>query len=100
MTNMDRSAFDDSHGSLNEKTSNYDESSDTHLHKDRSLNEAKKNELRQITDLAQKETRNLWLWKLALLGLMLLTASLVSAGTYLFINNAQEADFEQSVRSY
>jgi hypothetical protein len=67
-------------------------------HFDPAMNQDKKDELRQITNLAQKETRNLWLWKLALVSLMLVTAGLVSAGTYIFIHDAQEKDFKDSVR--
>jgi hypothetical protein len=67
-------------------------------HFDPVMNQDKKDELRHITNLAQKETRNLWLWKLALLSLMLVTAGLVSAGTYIFIHDAQEKDFKDSVR--
>jgi hypothetical protein len=62
------------------------------------LHQNEKEELQQITRIAQNETRNLWLWKIALLGLMLVTAGLVSTGTYMFINDAQEKDFVDGVR--
>jgi hypothetical protein len=65
---------------------------------DPGLHQNEKEELQQITRIAQNETRNLWLWKIALLGLMLITAGLVSAGTYVFINDAQENDFVDGVR--
>jgi hypothetical protein len=65
---------------------------------DPGLHQNEKEELLQISRIAQKETRNLWLWKVALVGLMLTTAGLVSAGTYMFINDAQEKDFVDGVR--
>jgi cephalosporin hydroxylase len=61
------------------------------------IHEQKKEELKEITDIARQDTRNVWFWKLAVLCLILLMAAVVSAGTYIFAKENQENDFIDAV---
>jgi hypothetical protein len=97
---MEGSLDDSNHISLDEdkKWTNIDDKIDhTGIHVNHAMNHDKEEELRQISDLAQRETRNLLVWKFVLLILMLVTAGLVSTGTYVFLHDAQQQDFKDSV---
>jgi len=54
-------------------------------------------EVKQVHKLAQKETKDVRVWKLMMLLAILTTAALVSAGTYIFLRQAEDADYQDSV---
>ena len=49
--------------------------------------------------LAKRETRKVTLWKLTVLSVLLISAFVTAAATYIFINNSANAEFEKIFKS-
>jgi hypothetical protein len=47
--------------------------------------------------LARKETKNVLVWKLVVLVMLLVTSAMVCAGTYIILNKAEDTDYQDSV---
>lgn len=47
--------------------------------------------------LAEEETKQIWIWKQLVIALIVATAALVSAGTYKFLNEEEDSDFQDNV---
>lgn len=51
----------------------------------------------EVKKLAQNETKQIWIWKVLVVMLIILTAAMVSAGSYIFLERNEEEHFEDSV---
>jgi hypothetical protein len=58
-----------------------------------------RDEEREVRAMAQKETHRVWLFKFLVLVTILIAAGVVSAGTYLFLEEEDDDDFADSVRA-
>ena len=60
------------------------------------LREAR-NEIREVVELAFRETKNIRLWRLALILILIILGGAVSASTYAFLSHQDEADYLHKV---
>lgn len=63
-----------------------------------SHNDASNRAMREVKEIAERETRRMQSWRVIILLSILMTGAGVSTGVYLFLTNKQESDFESEVK--
>ena len=53
--------------------------------------------VKEIEAMAENETKTVGFWKFFVVATIVTTAAMVASGTYIFLNNENESNFEQSV---
>jgi hypothetical protein len=75
--------MDNSRGSSKRYTNEVDDSQLEHV--------------KEIEAMAENETKTVGFWKFFVVATIVTTAAMVASGTYIFLNNENESNFEQSV---
>jgi hypothetical protein len=64
------------------------------------MDTTQKAQVKEVKDMAKSERRNMRVWKGVVTLTVLITATLVSAGTCMFLKNSENSDFEDSYNSF
>jgi hypothetical protein len=64
------------------------------------MDTTQKDQVKEVEDMAKRETKNMRAWKCVVTLTVLATAIVVSAGTYIFLAGDENSDFEASYRSF
>jgi hypothetical protein len=64
------------------------------------MDTTQKAQVKEVEEMAKSERRNMRVWKCVVTITVLVTATLVSAGTYMFLKAAAQSSFEQSFYSF
>ncbi len=59
-----------------------------------------KDQVKEVQEMAKRETKNMRVWKFVVSLTVLVTAILVSAGTYIFLEGDEDSNFEESFKSF
>jgi hypothetical protein len=59
-----------------------------------------KDQVKEVEEMAKRETKNMRAWKFVVSLTVLVTAILVSAGTYIFLEGDEDSSFEESYKSF
>ena len=81
--------------SKNEDEENWDNQSTTSGHT--TNHDSSPQEVVPKETLAEEETKRIWIWKQLVILLIIVTATLVSAGTYKFLEEEEANDFHDNV---
>lgn len=54
-------------------------------------------QVKEVEQMSKKETNNMRAWKLIVVLTIIVTASLVSAGTYIFLKQNEDSTYDESV---
>lgn len=83
--------------SNHDEEENWDVNSETSHGHSSTLDQPPEQKLRE-EPLAQEETKQIWIWKQLVIALIIATAALVSAGTYKFLKDDEDSNYQDSVR--
>jgi hypothetical protein len=64
------------------------------------MDTTQKDHVKEVEEMAKRETRNMRTWKCVVTLAVLVTATLVSAGTYIFLASDADSNFEDSYYSF
>jgi len=63
----------------------------------REVDDSQLEHVKEIEAMAENETKTVGFWKFFVVATIVTTAAMVASGTYIFLNNENESNFEQSV---
>jgi hypothetical protein len=64
------------------------------------MDTTQKDQVKEVEDMAKRETKNMRVWKVVVSLTVLVTAILVSTGTYIFLKGDEDSNFEDSYYSF
>jgi hypothetical protein len=64
------------------------------------MDTTQKDQVKEVEEMAKRETKNMRVWKIVVSLTVLVTAILVSAGTYIFLQGDEDSSFEVSYQSF
>jgi hypothetical protein len=64
------------------------------------MDTTQKDQVKEVQEMAKRETQNMQVWKCVMTLTVVVTALIVSAGTFIFLAGAENSDFEESYNSY
>jgi hypothetical protein len=62
------------------------------------MNTTQEAQIKEVQEMAKRETRIMLWWKLVVVVTILATAATVSTGAYIFLKDDQESNYKESVR--
>jgi hypothetical protein len=71
----------------------------TAVNEENEMDTTQKEQVKEVQEMAKKETKNMRVWKVVVSITVLLTAILVSTGTYIFLEGDEDSNFEDSYYS-
>jgi hypothetical protein len=72
----------------------------TGAHQANEMDTTQKDQVKEVQEMAKRETQNMRAWKCVVTLTVIVTAILVSAGTYIFLAGDEESSFEDNYYSY
>jgi hypothetical protein len=101
---MSQSQGDDESGSVSSADNSFDDSvigsASTQNEGDDEMNPTQKDQVKEVQDMAKKETNNMRFWKVVVCITILATATIVSSGTWIFLRREEDDSFKDSYASF